>query len=306
MYKYKFTVFTPTYNRENTLARCYESLLSQTFKDFEWLIVDDESTDGTESLVKKFTDNASFPVRYYKQRHGGKHVAVNKGAEFANGEFFYNLDSDDMLAPEGLEILYSSYCSIPDHLKPDFGVVLGLLSDLNGNIIGKKFPEDITDGNYIDIGFKYKIDGDKASSIKTDILKKCPFPIFDNETFLAESIMLNKIFLRYKTRCVNQIIAKVEYQKNGLSSNSIKNRVLNPIGALNNYRDMLNLPATKPLMFLTRSSINYCRFIIHARQTKKLFTKLDKKNWLMVTLCLPIGAIYYLSDKLIVSKINTA
>jgi glycosyltransferase involved in cell wall biosynthesis len=302
MYKYKFTVFTPTYNRENTLARCYESLLSQTFKDFEWLIVDDGSTDNTESLVKKFADGAKFPIRYCKQRNSGKHIAVNKGAELANGEFFCDLDSDDMLVPDGLKILYDSYCSIPDQLKSDFGVVLGLVCDFEGNIICREFPKDIIDGNYIDIGFEYKIEGDKGFFIKTDILKQYPFPAFGNEKFLAESIVWNKIVLKYKTRCVNRIITKKEYRKNGLSSNSIKNRVLNPIGALNNYKDILNMPAAKPLMFMIRNSINYCRFVLHAHQTSEIFTDLDKKNRLITILCFPIGMMYYLGDKLMIAK----
>jgi len=271
-------------------------------QDFEWLIVDDGSTDNTENLIKKFADDAKFPIRYCKQRHGGKHIAANKGAEMANGEFFCDLGSDDMLVPDGLKILYDNYCSIPDYLKSDFGIVLGLMCDLNGNIIGKKFPEDIVDGNFIDIGFKYKIDGDKAFFIKTDILKQYPFPVFGNETFLAESITWNKIVLRYKTRCVNRVVIKVEYQKNGLSGNSIRNRVLNPIGALNNYRDILNMPAAKPLMFMIRNSINYCRFILHARQANKIFTNLDKKNRFIVILCFPTGIIYYLSDKLMIAK----
>jgi glycosyltransferase involved in cell wall biosynthesis len=302
MYKYKFTVFTPTYNRENTLARCYGSLLSQTFKDFEWLIVDDGSTDGTEILVKKFADGAGFPVRYYKQRHSGKHVAANKGVELAEGEFFYGLDSDDMLLPDGLKTLYDSYCSIPDGAKMDFAMVIGLFCYLEGKTIGREFPNDIVDGKYLDIGFKNKIEGDRSSLIKTDILKEYPFPVFGKENFLAESIVWNKIILKYKVRCVNRAIAKVEYREDGLSKSSIKNRVLNPVGAFNNYLEILNMSAAKPLMFNVRNSINYCRFILHARQAKNLLAGLEKKNWLMVMLCLPIGIIYYFSDKLIVSK----
>jgi len=302
MYKYKFTVFTPTYNREHTLARCYESLSNQTFKDFEWLIIDDGSTDGTESLVKKIADGAGFPVRYHKQRHGGKHVAVNKGAELANGEFFYGLDSDDMLLPDGLKTLHDSYCSIPDGAKMDFAMVIGLFCNLKKKIIGKEFPNDIVDGNYLDIGFKNKIEGDRSYFIKTDILKEYPFPTFGEENFLAESIVWNKIVLKYKVRCVNRAIAKVEYRKDGLSNSSVKNRVLNPVGAFNNYLEFLNMPAAKPLIFTVRNSINYCRFVLHARQAKKLFTKLDKKNWLIAILCFPIGTIYYLGDKLMIAK----
>ena len=93
-FSYIFTVFTPTYNRAHTLHIVFESLLNQTFKTldgdpvFEWLIIDDGSTDETERLVSRFQEEADFPVRYYCQDNSGKHVAINKGVQLAQGEFF--------------------------------------------------------------------------------------------------------------------------------------------------------------------------------------------------------------------------
>lgn len=74
----KITVFTPTYNRENTLSRVFDSLKSQTYRDFEWIIVDDGSTDNTKAVVEKFMQAASFEIKYYYQKNSGKHVAINK------------------------------------------------------------------------------------------------------------------------------------------------------------------------------------------------------------------------------------
>lgn len=89
-----FTVFTPTYNRAHTLLRVFSSLQAQTFQDFEWLIVDDGSTDGTEELIKHWGSESHFPVRYFKQENRGKHVAFNRGVREATGQFFLPLDSD--------------------------------------------------------------------------------------------------------------------------------------------------------------------------------------------------------------------
>jgi glycosyltransferase involved in cell wall biosynthesis len=61
--KYRFTVFTPTYNRAHALARAYESLKRQIFRDFEWLIVDDGSTDNTRGLVEEWQKESHFPIR---------------------------------------------------------------------------------------------------------------------------------------------------------------------------------------------------------------------------------------------------
>ena len=99
------TVFTPAYNREETLPALYESLAKQTCKDFEWVIVDDASSDGTEGLIRSYIDSkdSSLTVRYYRQEHGGKHRAVNNGVSMADGEYFFIVDSDDRLLPDAIE-----------------------------------------------------------------------------------------------------------------------------------------------------------------------------------------------------------
>jgi glycosyltransferase involved in cell wall biosynthesis len=83
-----FTIFTPTFNREHLLPRLYKSLCEQTYKDFEWLVVDDGSTDNTEILLKKYIAEADFPIRYISKSNGGKHTAINEGVRQAKGLFF--------------------------------------------------------------------------------------------------------------------------------------------------------------------------------------------------------------------------
>ena len=102
------TVFTPTYNRGALLRRLYESLLAQTVYDFEWLIVDDDSADDTESVVHAFVKGETrFPIRYYKQKHGGKHRAMNLAVQLAKGKYFFPVDSDDWLPENAIELLIS-------------------------------------------------------------------------------------------------------------------------------------------------------------------------------------------------------
>ena len=91
---HKFTVFTPTYNRGYVLRRAFESLQRQTFKDFEWVVVDDGSTDNTRVLVADLAQKALFPVRYFYQTHGHKKKAINYGVREARGELFVFLDND--------------------------------------------------------------------------------------------------------------------------------------------------------------------------------------------------------------------
>src|ERR1700687_2026026 len=104
-YRYTFTVFTPTYNRAGTLPRVYESLRLQTFRDFEWLVVDDGSKDNTEELIKEWQAKAEFPIRYIRPQNQGKPAATNRATQEAQGEFIATVDSDDACVPESLERL---------------------------------------------------------------------------------------------------------------------------------------------------------------------------------------------------------
>ena len=81
----KITVFTPTYNRAHLIGRLYDSLCRQSCRDFEWLVVDDGSTDGTDVLFERLKAEAGFPIRYVRQENGGKHTAINTGLELAQG-----------------------------------------------------------------------------------------------------------------------------------------------------------------------------------------------------------------------------
>lgn len=102
--KKKITVFTPTYNRAYCLHKCYESMKRQTSKDFEWLIIDDGSSDGTDELVKGWMkEEKSFPIRYIYKKNGGMHTAYNVAYENIDTELAMNIDSDDYLTDTAIE-----------------------------------------------------------------------------------------------------------------------------------------------------------------------------------------------------------
>ncbi|MGN1053427.1 MAG: glycosyltransferase family A protein, partial [Candidatus Scatosoma sp.] len=95
------TVFTPTYNRGYIIHKLYASLLNQTDKNFEWLVIDDGSTDDTERYFTRLLKQKNpFTVRYIKQENGGKHRAINRGVAAATGEIFFIVDSDDFLSAD--------------------------------------------------------------------------------------------------------------------------------------------------------------------------------------------------------------
>jgi len=99
------TILTPTYNRKHTLRRAYDSLINQTNKDFEWLVIDDGSKDDTKELIDEFISENKITIKYFFKENGGKHTALNFGTNKAKGELVLILDSDDYLSNDAIELV---------------------------------------------------------------------------------------------------------------------------------------------------------------------------------------------------------
>lgn len=225
MYKYPITVFTPSYNRAYIIEKAYQSLTRQTMPEFEWLIVDDGSTDNTEELVQHFIDEQNIIIRYFKKTNGGKHTAVNMGLEMAEGRLFLILDSDDYLNDNALERILYWEDTIKD--AEHFGGVSGLRVYQNGIPIGQKW---IPETDYIDtFAFekdrkKYGLLGDKAEAYYTDVLRQfCPLPVYEGEHDVEIGVLWNRVaYAGYKLRWFREGIYVCEYLEDGLSANSVQ------------------------------------------------------------------------------------
>lgn len=209
------TVFTPTYNRASTLPTLYDSLCKQTILSFEWLIVDDGSVDETEAIIQILTSKENpFPIRYYKQKNGGKHTAINKGVSLAQGLLFFIVDSDDMLTPNAIEKLIQWEATISG--KKGFAGISGNKGDLLGNLLGSTFFGHTLDATNLERK-ENNILGDKAEAYYTEILKLFPFPVVDGETFMTENVIWDRIAAAgYKIRWFNDVIYLVEQRSDGL------------------------------------------------------------------------------------------
>lgn len=227
----RITVFTPTYNRGYIIKNLYKSLQKQSFNDFEWIVVDDGSTDNTEELFEVFQrENNTFPITYVKVKNGGKHRAINKGVKLAKGELFFIVDSDDYLTNDSLEIIDSVEKSIPEEEKQFFAGVCGLRGYDNNKIIGKTFDGDILDITMLQ-RTQYNVLGDKSEVFYTKILKKYPFPEFKDENFITECVVWDKIaYDGYKLRFFNKINYICDYLPDGLSAHSNELFKKNPKG----------------------------------------------------------------------------
>ena len=285
------TVFTPTYNRAYVLPRLYESLKKQTFTDFEWLIVDDGSTDNTEELIKQWQKGKNaFPINYYKTKNGGKHRAINLGVQEAKGEAFFIVDSDDFLPENALLQIEKVFCSVKEDNR--FAGVCGLKADykkLEPLGLSSLINETI-DCSMIDIRRKYNVKGDMAEVFKTKVLRQYPFPSFENENFLVEGAVWRKIAKKYILRYVPQVWYLCEYLPDGLTKNIRKKYRNNPQGTI--Y--VLNMVLTdkeETLKRKLRAAVLYWRYLCMQKIGYK------KAIW-WTYLFWPFGSAVYFYDKL--------
>ena len=214
-FDYKITVFTPTYNRAYILENLYRSLQRQSYGDFEWLVVDDGSCDGTEALFDRWRrEENPFPIRYVRQENGGKCRAINHGLKLARGELFFTVDSDDYLTDDALEKVARWEAELPkDQKYCGFAGNLGTAPNVTPN---KPLPGDFFDGTAFD---RYGIvDGERASVFYTDIHRRYLYPEFPGEKFMTEAVTWNRMANDgYRMRFFNDIIWIFEYKDDGLT-----------------------------------------------------------------------------------------
>jgi len=224
------TIFTPTYNRRELIDNLYHSLLAQTDKNFEWLVVDDGSTDDTETYFSDLLSKPQpFPIRYIKQENGGKHRAINKGIQNANGELFFIVDSDDYLTENAIEKINQWTTSLDSSHK--WAGISGLKGFSKDSIVGQHNEYPYVDAKNNERR-KCNLLGDKAEIYFTDVLKKYPFPEIPGENFISEEIVWNAIARDgFYIRWFNEIIYICDYLDGGLTKDNSKDKN-NPQGRL--------------------------------------------------------------------------
>lgn len=302
-----FTVFTPTYNRAHVLHRVYESLLAQTFSDFEWLIVDDGSTDGTSSLVETWQKSPAtwFPIRYFWQENRHKKAAFNRGVQEARGELFLTFDSDDRCVPEALERFAYHWSAIPEEKRKKFSAVTALCAYEDGLIVGDRFPCDSwIDSDSLEMRYRYKVKGEKWGFHRTEVLKQFLFP--ENIPGLVpEGVVWSKISRYYKTRFVNEVLRIYCQDNNGNASQLTKERDASKYAAGHLYwkhcvlSEDVDYFLYDPLSFILDAA-RLTRFYLHCSQKhriKYLPNSIIGKGLVVVTA--PVGFLWWLRDRLL-------
>lgn len=214
----RLTVFTPTYNRAQTLKRVYDSLSVQTYREFQWIIIDDGSTDNTKDVVEEFKKNAMFKIIYKWQENSGKHIATNEALKLTQTEMFIIADSDDSFKENALEVLVNTWDSI-ENKKEYKGVICRCYDAKTNEGIGCKFPKYIFDSDDEEAFFKYKLRFEKWMLFSTEVFKEFLFPEIKGLKFYPETVLWQKMAKKYRTRYVDECLrAYYRDQENSVTS----------------------------------------------------------------------------------------
>lgn len=204
---YDITVFTPTYNRANTISRVFDSLQKQSIKSFEWLIIDDGSTDNTKEIIENFKKNADFPIRYYWKENGGRHTAVNYSYSLIHTDYVVTCDSDDELMPDAIEKMIRTWRIIESSGRNRFWCITGReINKKTGEMVGTPFPPNINSlSGRAQRKEILRHPGEKHCCRRVDILVKYPFPVYSDTKFVSENQVWEIINRTYDQYCVNDI-----------------------------------------------------------------------------------------------------
>lgn len=284
--KIKLTVFTPIYNRAHIIHRLYESLLRQSNFSFEWLLIDDGSTDNIKEVVSRFSAEL-FTIRFFYKENGGKHTAYNTALQLANGEYFVCVDSDDILTDYAVQELMDCL-----HKLPSGCGIAAYKSDFNGKMLGTEFPSLSVETSVYDLAEKMGCRGEYTYIYPTEIAKAAPFPVFAGEHFVTESVVYDRLDKICKIKFLPKIITICEYQADGYSASVNKIMKENPTGY--------------SLYFMQRIDLAVCfrQRLVYAGKYHafRIFspTKLpyNGSHKLFTALCRPIGRLFWFYYKL--------
>ena len=284
------TILTPTYNRRQLLKNSFESLNKQTCTRFQWLIVDDGSSDNTNVEVESFKEKSEWmDIEYVFKENGGKHTALNAAHPYVKGDFVLFLDSDDTLTEDAVELVYKAWKKYNDQHE------VGLVTFLKGK--DRKTPNAYVrdPGKPVDIiGYPRicKVSSDCCEVIRTELFLKYPFPEYPNEKFVSEGALWNRVGMTHKCVYINKVIYLCDYLQDGLTKAGRAMRIRNPYGGM--YTSQLRMVRKNFLKERIKAGMLYDCYGFFANLSIKDIIFRDSGYQLMKTVCLLPGFGLYI------------
>lgn len=269
------------------MKRCFQSLESQTDMRFEWIIVDDGSTDNTEAIVHSFNTDR-FPVCYIRKQNGGKHTALNASQSSIHGEYVLILDSDDYLVHTAVNQVLTEWSKYSDN--GEIGVLTFLrgtdthnplctVNDFDTPVDLMTYPRNCLKSN------------DCCEVIRTELFKRFPFPEFSEEKFVSECALWDRVSFVSKCVYVNSVIYICEYLEGGLTKSGRSMRVRNPRGGM--YTSDIRMDTKGSLKQRVKNGLLYTCYGFFAEMTPREMSSCCRAKSLM-WLCMPFGWGMYL------------
>ena len=279
------TVLTPTFNRGGGIQSLWDSLQKQTVIDFEWLVVDDGSTDGTKDLITQLQEKSDFPIRYIYKSNGGKHTALSVGIQTICSELTFIVDSDDCVTDDAVESILKIHKKYRSQNNICGYAFLRAFPD--GKVNGKKFDVDEKIGSYIDVRVNGDDTGaDKAEVFKTHCLKEFPFPEYPNEKFLGEDLVWVRMARKYEMVHINKAIYVGNYLEDGLTNNRRKHNIASPVGCMHRAEEFME--SDLKTRYRIKGGLQY---IVYGRFAGVKICDLIRKSRhkVLATVCIPGG-----------------
>ncbi|AGA80576.1 glycosyltransferase family 2 protein [Echinicola vietnamensis] len=242
----KVSIITPLFNGENFISETIESVISQTYTDWEMIIVDDGSQDKGPEIVKSFAKNDKRINFFRNEENCGPAISRNKAIEMANGRFIAFLDSDDRWTSQKLEkqISFMHNEDIP------FSYTCYKMVNENGKYLGEKIPpikvdyKKMLESNYIGC-LTAVYDSHKVGKVyMPNILKRQDYGLWLN--------LLKKVKYAY---CINEVLAEYTIRSSSVSSNKIKLIRYN----WELFRNVEKLSFTRSVYYLCKNILNKFR-----------------------------------------------
>ncbi|MBX9888382.1 MAG: glycosyltransferase family 2 protein [Flavobacteriaceae bacterium] len=280
----KLTVFTPAYNRAHLLPRLYNSLCEQTNTNFDWLIVDDGSVDGTAALVLAWIKEQKIAIRYIYQNNQGMHGAHNTAYKNITAELNTCIDSDDFMPNNAVELILAKWETTNDD---KIAGLIGLDAVPTGQIIGSKFNTAYTtlEDFYLNGGT-----GDKKLVYRTAIINLYPdYPVFEGEKYVGLGTKYLFVDKEYQLATLNEVLVIVEYQETGSSNTMFAQYLKYPKGFIYNRITTMKYSKSTKRKFI--EAVHYISSCIILR--KRNFLK-DSPEKVLTLLAIPFGVVLYL------------
>lgn len=285
----KITIFTPTYNRTNTLDRLYESLVNQTDDNFLWLIVDDGSVDDTEQKILKWKNDKKILIEYYKQENRGKSFAHNVGVSLTQTELFTCVDSDDYLTENAISVILDALQNLE---KNNLIGMIAFKALKNLELVTKFSNNEITYTTLYNAYNKYGLNGDTMLIYRTEIINKFAFPVFENEKFVPEAYLYDNLDHVGEMYIIRESLYICEYLQDGYTNNLINTLLNNPNGYIYYLKNRIEIDDAYLNKFKDIIKL-LCFLIATLRFGEIKYMKYRSLMYLLIIICIPISLNRY-------------